>query len=73
MITAKAICTSKTESGDGEDRQVAVRFRADYDDDRNKQWARYTPALDLCMTLRGAIADRFAAGQAFTLTFEPEG
>lgn len=72
MITAKVWCNSKTESGTGEDRQVAVRFNADYRDGRNKEWARWTPSLDLSVTLKGEVADKFAIGQGYTLTFEQE-
>ena len=73
MITAKIVCQSKQESGEGDDRQVNVTFAPDYNDGRNKEWARWTPGLSLTMGLKGEVADRFEVGQAFTLTFEPEG
>jgi hypothetical protein len=69
MITAKVQCNSKTESGGGDDRQVVVTFNADYADGRNKEWSRYTPNLSLSMTLKGAVADRFEQGKAYTLQF----
>lgn len=73
-ITAKVICYKKDEpTGQGDDRQVTVKFRADYEDGRNREWARYTPGLDLTMGLRGAVADRFDEGQGYTLTFTQEG
>jgi hypothetical protein len=56
MVTAKITCLSKSESGEGDDRQVNVSFGADYADDRNKEWSRYTPGLSLTMGLRGAVA-----------------
>ncbi len=71
MITAKIVCNGKTETGEGEDRQVTVTFNADYADDRNKEWSRYTPSLNLSMALKGDVADRFTEGDRFTLTFEP--
>jgi hypothetical protein len=71
-VTAKIICNSKQESGEGDDRQVNVSFGADYADERNKEWARWTPGLSLTMGLKGAVADRFETGNAYTLTFTPE-
>ncbi|RKN38440.1 hypothetical protein [Micromonospora endolithica] len=73
MITAKIVCQSKQETGEGDDRQVTVTFAPDYHDGRNKEWARWTPGLSLTMGLKGEVADRFDVGQAFTLTFTPEG
>ena len=69
MVTAKIICNGKTEAGEGDDRQVNVSFCADYADGRNKEWALYTPALSLSMTLKGAVADRFEQGSRYTLQF----
>lgn len=71
-ITAKIVCNSKMESGEGDDRQVNVAFSADYADERNKEWARWTPGLSLTMGLKGAVADQFEAGQAYTMTFDKE-
>jgi hypothetical protein len=74
MVTAKIVCHSKSEpQGEGDDRQVTVSFGADYADDRNKEWARWTPGLSLTMGLRGAVADRFEVGKAYTLEFVEEG
>lgn len=70
MVTAKIKCQSKTERGEGEDRQVLVSFAPDYDDGKNKEWSLYTPHLSLSMTLRGSVADRFEQGKSYTLTFE---
>lgn len=75
MITAKIKVVSKSASGEGDDRQVAVSFQPDYADGRNKEWSRYTPAMNLSITLKGAVADQFEVGDAFTLQFvkdEPE-
>ncbi len=72
MVTAKIKCQSKQESGEGDARQVTVTFAPDYADGRNKEWSLYTPALSLTMTLKGAVADRFEPGAAYTLTFEEE-
>ena len=52
--------------------EVGLQFHADYDDDRNQEWAKYTPALSVAMTVLPEVAERFEVGQAFTLTFEPE-
>lgn len=70
-ITAKVICGAKSESGEGDSRQVLVSFAADYADGRNKEWSLYTPALSLSMTLKGSVADQFEPQRPYTLTFEP--
>lgn len=72
MVTAKIVCQGKTESGEGDQRQVIVTFAPDYADDRNKEWSLYTPSLALSMTLRGPVGDRFQPQQAYTLTFEAD-
>lgn len=72
MITAKVAVQAKHASGEGDQRQVAVTFIADYQDGRNKEWSLYTPALSLSMTLKGDVADRFEVGQAYELQFVPE-
>lgn len=72
MITAKVSCQTKSESGEGDARQVQVTFIPDYADGRNKEWSLYTPSLSLSMTLKGEVADRFEQGRAYTLTFEEE-
>ncbi len=72
MVTAKVVCNSKQENGQGENRVVKVRFTADYADDRNKEWAVNTPSLSLEMDLKGDVADRFEPGSRFLLTFQPE-
>jgi hypothetical protein len=71
MITAKIRCVSKVKVGEGDDEQSNLRFSADYADDRNKAWSKYTPALDLTMIVKGSVADQFDTAKAFTLTFEP--
>ncbi len=72
-ITAKVKVTSKITQAPGtEHEQVAIGFSPDYDDGRNKEWALYTPALSLSMTVKPSVADQFEPGQAFTLVFEPD-
>lgn len=72
MITAKVKCYSKTETGAGDSRQVQVKFNADYNDGRNKEWSLYTPAVDFSLSLKGDVADRFEIGQAYTVQFVEE-
>lgn len=68
-VTAKVKVRGK---GDVVDGQVALSFTADYADERNKEWAKYTPALSLQMTVLESVADKFVVGQPFTLTFTAE-
>ena len=68
-ITAKIKVTGKTPHPDG---QTSLNFGADYSDDRNKEWSKYTPALSVGMAVLDSVAEHFEVGQAFTLTFIPE-
>lgn len=68
MVSAKIKLQSKTNCND----QVTLQFVPDYDDERNKEWAKYTPALSLSMTVLPEVAERFEAGAAYTLLFEQE-
>lgn len=70
-VTAKVMLNSKHESGVGEHRQIVAAFSANYAGGANAEWAIYTPALALTMTLKGEVADRFVIGQEYTLTFAP--
>ena len=77
-VTAKIKVTGKTPfkiRKDGEDvlDQVGLGFNADYDDGRNKEWSKYTPAISVTMTVKPEVAEHFEMGQAFTLTFTPDG
>lgn len=72
MVTAKIKCTSKAESGEGDNRMAVVGFQPDYADGRNKEWSLATPHLSLSMTLKGDVADRFEQGKAYTLQFVEE-
>lgn len=72
MVTAKVKCANKAVQAEGtEHEQVQLVFAPDYEDGRNKEWSRYTPALSLTMSVLPEVAARFEQGQAFTLTFEP--
>jgi hypothetical protein len=68
-VTAKVAVTGKTEPVDG---QVTLTFNADYANPANKEWAKYTPALSLQMSVLESVAEHFTRGQPFTLTFTPE-
>lgn len=67
MVTAKMKLTQKGEVHDG---QVALQFHADYEDDRNKEWAKYTPGASFQMTVLESVAEKFEAGGAYLVTFE---
>lgn len=68
-ITAKVKVYSIAKVSDG---QKAISFNADYDDERNKEWAKYTPTLSLSMTVVDEVAAQFDVGQAYGLTFTLE-
>lgn len=69
MITAKVQLQSKLETGVGENRQVVAAFTANYAGGANAEWSKFTPSLQLNMTLKGEVADKFTIGQAYTLQF----
>lgn len=70
QVTAKVVLNSKLESGVGSNRQIAATFSADYAGGKNKEWAIYTPILNLTMTMKGEVADLFKVGQEITLIFD---
>ena len=72
MITAKVVCSNRTEAGQGDDLAVTLTFGPDYAEGRNAEWAVATPALALTMTVKGPVAERFHVGDAYTLTFTPD-
>lgn len=51
------------------DDQVQLEFGPDYNDGRNKEWAKYTPAFSLSMVVKDTVAEHFPMGKEFTLTF----
>lgn len=50
--------------------QTTLFFQADYNDERNKAWAMYTPALAVQMTVLDSVAEQFTQGGRYVLTFE---
>jgi ferredoxin-NADP reductase len=68
MVTAKVKCTAVEPVSDG---QVAITIGPDYDDGRNKEWAKYTPGLNFTMTVKEEVAGHFEAGRTYTLQFVP--
>ena len=69
-VNAKVKVNRKTPIGDG---QTTLVFGVDYSDDRNKEWAKFTPILNLSLVVLDSVAGNFEVGQPFTLTFTPEG
>jgi len=67
QITAVASVYTKKDAGNG---QTALSFGADYADERNKAWAKYTPGLSLQMTVLDSVAEQFEQGGRYLLTFE---
>jgi hypothetical protein len=57
----------KTESNE----QVQLQFVPDYEDDRNKEWAKYTPGLSFSMTVLPEIGEKFEVGEKITFYAEP--
>jgi len=66
-ITAVASLYTKKDAGNG---QTALAFGADYNDERNKEWAKYTPGLSVQMTVLDSVGEQFEQGGRYLLTFE---
>jgi len=70
VITAKVKLVDRRVSyGEGDNRNETLTFNVDYAAGRNKEWAQATPWLTLQMGVKGAVADLFEAGKAYTLQF----
>jgi hypothetical protein len=52
-----------------DENQTQLVFVADYENDANQEWARYTPSLRLTMTVKKAVAEQFKPEGRYTLTF----
>lgn len=65
--TAVVTLNTKGESSAG---QKSLSFIADYNDERNKAWAKYTPGLSVQMHVTDAVAEQFEQGGRYLLTFE---
>jgi len=65
-VTAVAKCQVHEQAND----QVLVSFTADYEDERNKAWAKYTPALSASLTVLPEVAEKFVNGGRYLMSFE---
>lgn len=76
-ITAKVKLYGKDEklsnsTSDSKETGVVLSFNANYANGANKEWAKYTPALNFTMTVKPEIAARFEIGGNYTVTFTPD-
>jgi hypothetical protein len=67
-----AVATLQRAEPVSDDGQVSLTFGADYNDDRNKAWAKYTPGLTVNMTVTDEVAGKFELGGRYLLTFDRE-
>jgi hypothetical protein len=70
QTTCRFKLTSRTSAGDG---QSSLVFDPDYADDRNKEWAKYTPGGQLKLTVLDEVAEAFEPGTAYELLIRPTG
>lgn len=63
------LATSKEGAATVDQVQLAFGVTAD---ELNKEWAKYTPSLNIQMTVTPEVADQFEQGSAYRLTFEKE-
>lgn len=64
---AVATLQRKEDAGNG---QVNLFFSADYNDERNKAWAKYTPVLSVQMAVIDSVSEGFELAGRYLLTFE---
>lgn len=52
--------------------EQTVRFTADYGDDRNKEWAKTTPSIDVGITVKSEVVKSagWEKGKHYTLVFK---
>lgn len=53
--------------GDVNDGQVSVSFVADYEDEKNKEWAKYTPGASFSASVLAEVVERngWVAGKSY--------
>ena len=71
MITAKFRVTTKDPVTENTE-IVNVSLIPDYDDERNKAWAPWTPGGSISLGLRPEVAEHFPLGHNFLVTFTDE-
>ncbi|QYC54920.1 hypothetical protein SEA_POPPER_1 [Arthrobacter phage Popper] len=69
QITAVATLSTKMPQSEG---QTTLNFYADYNDERNKEWSKYTPGLSVNMLVLDSVAEKFDQGGRYLLTFEKQ-
>lgn len=69
-ITAVAKLYQKTNNEDGE--TTTLSFNADYNDERNKAWSKWTPALNVGMNVLNSVAEQFELQANYVITFEKQ-
>lgn len=67
--TFKIKCTHKESVGS---EQTQVRCEAIYNDDKNKEWAKFTPSLQLGFVVKDSVADFWVVGNSYLLTAEED-
>ena len=69
-ISAVAKLYHIAENSDEETSQLS--FNADYDDERNQEWSKWTPSLSLNMNVLNSVAEQFELHGSYLLTFEKQ-
>lgn len=69
-ITAVAKLYHKNENPNEETTQLL--FNANYNDERNREWSKYTPSLAISMNVINSVADQFQLNANYVLTFEKQ-
>lgn len=65
-VTAKVMVSSQEVFVGG---MAKVHLNADYENNKNAEWAVFTPTLTMTMMVNEKASYKFRPGTAFTLTF----
>jgi hypothetical protein len=71
MSTVAKVYLYKKTSPATPEQETVLEFNANYTE-RNKEWAKYTPALTLRMQVNETAALNFEEGKYYTLTFDED-
>jgi hypothetical protein len=72
-MSRRTVAKVKLDSTETGDEQTVLRFSPDCNDGRNKEWAKYTPALSLIMTVLNEVAEGFEVNNTYDLVLMPNG
>jgi hypothetical protein len=69
-FSAKLIVSGRQVQQEGTEHEVVLlTYTADYNDDKNKEWSRYTPSMGVTQTVLPEVAEGIQTGDTFDVLF----